>query len=514
MTRSNVALRVPRPPFDRSVLVRQFALGRSPRVLPAGWQGDSLRDWHLVTHPECGLPIVPIEDERHSQIGWLVGYPVDSHLGLLRDGWSVPRSGRAERLEADLEEAIYSLSGRFAAVVLLDGLERLYLDPFGSLAAVYSSTQEMAGSTTSVFPGGDESGSTATRDPSRDALAASLAIPERDHWYPFGLTNRRDVQRLLPNHYLDLQLWESHRHWPKSGEISRVACRAPVVDALVSRVQTLLEHLVASSSVTMSLTAGRDSRMLAACARPLIDRVQFVTTDYHDRAGRMDRKTASSLARRFGLKHRMVPWRDAGADELDLWPYRTGYALAGRTWEAARTARLEGTRGFSVTGHGGEVGRAFYWREGDLQRDAATVEELVKRLHLPVVDEIVAKGQEWIDQLPADGLPTLLDFLYLEQRMGCWASSMFYGHVAATSTIMPFNRRSIVRDFLSLPPVFRWNGGLTKAVISRRWPEMLDVPFNRFVGLDRILDNCLAPVRRLARNRPRIGRWIPLGEFR
>lgn len=479
-----------------------------------GWKGDSLRGWHLVTHPDCGLPILPIEDERRARIGWLVGYPVDDRLGLLSEGWSIPGPHRAEWAEADLEEAIFSLGGRYAAVVLLDGMQRLYLDPFGSLAAVYSSTREMAGSTTSIISDGDWPGAPAARDPSRNRLAASLAIPKRDHWYPFGLTNRRDALRLMPNHYLDLQSWKAHRHWPKRGEIPHSVEPAPMVGALISRVETLLAHLAEHGSVTMSLTAGRDSRMLAACARSLTDRVEFVTTDYHDRAGRMDRKSARSIAHRFGLKHRMVPWRDARADELDLWLYRTGYALAGRTWEAARTARLGGTRGFSVTGHGGEVGRAFYWRSRDLERKSATVEELVRRLHLPVVDEIVASGARWLEQLPVNDLPTLLDFLYLEQRMGCWASSMFYGHVAATSTIIPFNHRSTVRDLLSLPQRFRWKGGLTKAVIARCLPEMLDVPFNRFTGIDRILDDVLAPVRRLANNRPRIGRWIPLGEFR
>lgn len=147
-------------PYDRSVLVRQFALSKWPDRFPEGWRGESLRNWHLVTHPDDGLPILPLSS-GHQQIGWLVGYPVDSRTGLLRDGWTLPNLRDSDQLEADLEEAIYSMSGRFAAVVLLRDLERLYLDPFGSLAAVYSATQKMAGSTTSLLPQEDE------RDPSR-----------------------------------------------------------------------------------------------------------------------------------------------------------------------------------------------------------------------------------------------------------------------------------------------------------------------------------------------------------
>ena len=119
-----------------------------------------------------------------------------------------------------------------------------------------------------------------------------------------------------------------------------------------------------------------------------------------------------------------------------------------------------------------------------------------------------------MDVLPYRDLPTVLDLLYLEQRVGCWATPQFYGHVTPMSYMVGFNHRRIIESFLRLPFEFRFARNLPDAVIRNRWSELLDLPFNQFTGPWALADQLSNPINEFIRQHPRLKMMLALGRRR
>jgi hypothetical protein len=491
--------------LTRDLLVKQFILSRSGRHLPADWPRLDRAGWSVATHPSDGLPIVDVIASCGSRVGWLIGFGVDLEAGLVSDHLGVPAEAADADFATAFERRVYELGGRYLAVLLVDGVARVYPDPCGSLAAVYSDRFEIVCSTTELLP--EDEGS------ENPELADALDIPNRDNWYPFGLTSRHDARRLLPNHYLDLQSWQRIRQWPGAASLMCVPENrvTELEDEIGNSVETFLRSLVESTTVTMALTAGQDSRLLLACCRQFKDRIQFFTDRLPDRSGHVDCHVAHRLARANGLRHRVVRWQESSEEELEEWLFRTGRCVAGRTWRAARTARQIGGGTFKVVGLNGDGLRSLrYMREPDLSREHLTVDDLVGRLKIPVLPQVLDAAREWLDSLPVRDVRLVLDLLFLEQRGGCWGAPQLYGHVAQATHIVGFSHRRIIEGFLRLPVRHRLESRLPSAVIGRRWPELLDWPFNEFTGARAFADRASNPARRFLRNHPRVGRILRL----
>jgi hypothetical protein len=72
-----------------------------------------------------------------------------------------------------------------------------------------------------------------------------------------------------------------------------------------------------------------------------------------------------------------------------------------------------------------------------------------------------------------------LDLAYLELRMGCWAYAQSY--VAPDiPEISPMISRESFAAMLSLPPSARRSNALILTSIRMAWPELLELPINRY----------------------------------
>jgi hypothetical protein len=80
-----------------------------------------------------------------------------------------------------------------------------------------------------------------------------------------------------------------------------------------------------------------------------------------------------------------------------------------------------------LTGFAGEVGRAFYLRATDTETYKISPGELLSRMNLPPSGQMVEAMRTWLHQLPDLPLSTLLEFAYLEHRLGCWAAPHLRG---------------------------------------------------------------------------------------
>lgn len=445
----------------------QFVLDRSDRPVPGGWRVSETGSWRLAWHPR--LPVTTLTGPDGAPAGWLLGIAVSGHAVL-------SESKRLANLPgATLVEKIRRLGGRFAAVVLRSGDERVLVDACGSYALVFSPRAERVAASPELFaeiPGHHRS----------QDLLRSLELPERDAWFPFGITSRVGVERLLPNHYLDLETWRVHRHWP-SRDLSIASGEPEVSTARIADVVSeTIGALAAATPLQMPLTAGRDSRMLLACARRWADEIRFYTTALPDETARIDCQVAARIAARHGLSYRKIPWAPASDSESEAWLHRTGYVVSGRIRQGIRTEEQLDPDRVNVLGLAGEVGRCAYWRENDTVDRSLTPSDVLSRLELPALPTFIDRAEQWLEEVGSYDALTVLDLLYLEQRLGCWAGPTLHGSVRPRFAVLPFANTALFEQMLALPHEFRRRERLSRDLIASRWRQLLELPFNQARG--------------------------------
>lgn len=480
--------------YGNSRLIGQFVLSAGRNVSPAGWRSDRVGDWLLGRHP--ALPAIRMVDETDRSVGWMLGYPIDEKGTLLADGEALHVPARALSSATSFETFAYAFGGRFATIVLGAEPPRVYLDPCGSLSAVYCAHQRIVASTPNLIPYDEH-----TRD--RVELALAIGIPYTEGMYPFTLTPRRGVHRILPNHCLDLRQWRTLRHWPR-----RPLAECPAVDEAVAEIATIVKRqiaaVVAATPTYLPLTAGLDSRMLLACARSVAERVELFTRAIGDRNSTIDCDTARRIAKRFGLRHLILPMELATDADLEEWMFRIAYSTSEiRGWQCATMyKRLPG--GHAVLGgQAGEVARGYYWYDDDTETTAVTPERLIALCACPLDRETLAVARAWLDTVPAANALQILDLFFVEEDMGGWAGVLPYAECDPGFPIFPLCHRRVVERMLTLPVAYRRAGRLARDIIAREWPALLDWPINEPIGATRLV---LAAQRALHRGKKALRR--------
>lgn len=452
-------------------LYDQFTLSRGARPHPDGWTRRTSGPWVLATSPT--LPATPLQDGTGEVAGWLLGWVFGPDGEPLHEHGTLPLDAVVDA-GGDVEERLYRFAGRWACV-LLGERPRVHLDPAGSLAAVYSEQEQTLASTTTALSFGDRA--------LGDRHAHRTLGPGEYH--PAGVTSDPKVRRLLPNHRLDLGTWEAQRHWPPA-PVPRVD--ASDAEALQARQETIaaglrehVEALAARYRLVLPLTAGRDSRMLLAAARHVLDRCTFVVFDYRD-ARRADVAHARVVARRHGLRLRVLPLHEvddaAARDYLERVGYDANEGKAGDFDLAARALPMDHAW---VTGFAGEVGRGAYWKSATIPPEP-TADELLTLIRLPPDPVHRDALAAWQAQVPHQDVHELLDLAYLEHRVGCWASPQLYGAAPFALNTMPVNQRSVFTAMLEIPPSLRVHQRYDPPAIRVNWPELADLPYERAPG--------------------------------
>lgn len=445
----------------------QFVLSQDADRLPAGWDRRDAGGWFLATNQ---LPVTDLVDAAGERIGWCLGQPIVD--GVLQPPQI--RLGTRERRTLDWPavDGLYDrMAGRFALVVLTEDEPSLLLDAYGSLAAVHASATRTVASTP-VLLGGEWD----------EDLIAEVGYPDVNAWLPFGLTLTKGVRRLQANHRLDLRTWSVERHWPRPGSLVEDPDPARV-RAVHDGIRNGIAAVAAAHPVVFSLTAGRDSRLLLACARDVLDRSAFFTMAPPD-LDTVDVHVATRLAARFGLDHRVVPIRPSTSAALTRWQFLTGHAVGSGLWKDHESLTALDPERVLLPGTAGEVGRGVMNRVWDLPDQRIDAHMLVGRLRIPRSNAaFVAGAAEWLDGLPDVPPPRVMDLAYIEHRLSCWAGPGHYGNVTSRFEYTPFASRQLFTDMLALPAAYRLRQGLVRDICRRTWPELLDVPFNRYTGL-------------------------------
>jgi hypothetical protein len=489
------------PPDKAFRLHGQFILGTTGTCVPEGWLMERAGSWILGRHPS--LPAIRLLAEKDRFAGWFIGYPIDGNGRLIAEGDVLRFPGLVDGTEPDLETFIYGFGGRFLAALVGAGQPRLYLDPVGSLSVVYCAHQGIVASTPNLVPYDYR-----TRD--RVRLARALRIPDSSAMYPLGMTPRFNVERLLPNHYLDLSNWKSVRHWPKEPLRSEGSV-AEAVSAIAAVTKRNIAAVVARNPTYLRLTAGQDSRMLLACARDVADRLELFTVPIPDDGAYIDVAIARKIARRFHMRHFVPRFQEPNRKDLEEWTFRTGCSTGEmRGWRAVTMFKQANPAYAQLDGAVGGLERiGEILNPGESMSSQIIPERLIQRCLAPRTGPVLSIFQSWLSTVPADNAFHVLDLFEIEQRLGCWGGIWPYAEGGNPGFILfPMCHREVIERMITLPPEYRLSGALMKDVIDSEWPELLAWPFNRPIGFMRAFLAARRARRSLSHRSKRIGNAI------
>jgi hypothetical protein len=266
-----------------------------------------------------------------------------------------------------------------------------------------------------------------------------------------------------------------------------------VADALVAAVAPLRD---AGGPVQLSLTGGKDSRLIAAA---LVKAGVPVEARTHGFADHPDVVVAAEIARRLGIEH-VIRTPAAPGQRVDvLGRIRATVLVAdgmlsafenvGRPDPAASPALTAG-------GHGGELLRGGYAETsgrlapaGGLRRAvaparrAARSAELLRRLttkHIGLIRPAPAASYAaslapWTPRLARHPLHALDDF-YLVNRAGRWSAAARQAYLLRERLVQPLFDDRVVLAARAVPLAGRVSGALSAAVLAELSPALADVP--------------------------------------
>ncbi|MBX2811948.1 MAG: hypothetical protein KTR25_09060 [Myxococcales bacterium] len=446
--------------FSPEELLGQFVLSRG--APNSDWPCFRIGDWNLAV--ESMLACIPITS-NNEVVGWLLGQAIGPDHRVVVDSLEIPPDR--------VEETIYAHGGRF--IVILPLAQRIYLDPCGLLPAVFCEHLKLVSSTPSLIPYEGQ-----TQD--REQLIRSLGITERNAMFPVGMTSRKGIEGVLPNHYLDLKTWKIVRHWPNQS-LEPIEDITSAVHEIADLVKQQIEATTTHRPATLRLTAGKHSRMLLACARGVVHSMECWTAELRDFASILDCDIAKRVSARAGVTYRSITFIEPDEQDLALWLFRTGLGTGeyrGRQLLTTLRKELDPTRA-DIVGFAGEIARGFYWEAKDTPSTNIRSQRLLRHCCCPLTSETLERMECWRANASSQVIDALqlLDLFYIEQRLGCWAGILTYaGMVHSPHQAFPLSHRRIVELMLRLPADYRRSGQLPVDIIAREWPVLLKYPFN------------------------------------
>lgn len=455
---------------DISVLPKQFVISQKPLLEYGLWVHDQYMGCYIYRAPN--LPLISILSHDNVQqaicLGWVV------YRGELHNSDDSITLCEAE----SISDFLYMSSGRYACLYKgEDETIRIKLDAAGLLSAVYSIENQTIASTPALIA--KIFGQKLDKE-----LISVVKIPQKYGWYPFGLTPYTSIRRLLPNHLLDLSNWKIQRY--KRKIIDAKGPTEDIISAICQATQTNVGAIVTKNKGIAHLTAGYDSRMVLAACRKYIENCQFETIINNDEGTKLDCHVASQLSNKHNLSYSVIPYEQPAQFEIDEWLSRVDNCLFDAVTYLVTTVKKNDHHYHVLTGSCGEVGRAYYWQQQDLNKTGLEAVSLISRLGMPQCDIFISEAEKWLSSIPFTKTTEILDYAYIEQRLGCWGGPSVYGHEIDYPTLSPFNSHEIFDLMLSLPENYRWKEYFAQDYSKYLWPELLNEPFNKASGLNRI----------------------------
>ena len=463
----------------RPYLDKQFGF------FPDGRQPEWISDFRHIADTPIGalfagdnLPVDLVEQDG-KLVGIWLGWPID-----LAPQHPVETPGDA------VENNVFSNGGSWLYVDFSQDEPRVFLDASGSLCLVFDRRCGIVASTTWVALGPQQYESR--------YMPAQLETydVERRGWITGGETAHEDVERVMANFCLYPLSGRIERHWA-IGDWDVGGDDASHIAAIGDECRHTLHAAMDWGPAAQTLTAGNESRMLLACLGDRAPEAHLFTV--RDRSTAMDTEVSAILAQRFGLSWTPLDVVAATPDQRRRWRMSVSECLTGANLVQHPTMDALGSMTF-IGGLGGEIGRAALWRNERGNDLSPTPRGLAERMHFPLSPQIERNMERWLATIPPGIDPiAVYELAYIELKMSCcWLAQSYVN--PAMPMIAPLISRSIFTHMLHLGHDMRRRQAMPAEVIRRMWPELLEVPINRYGDWRDIRDKA-AKVYYFARNK-------------
>ena len=424
----------------------------------------------LSAHP--ALELASVLDAQGEQIGYLLGVGISAiDAKRHRDTISLKKSiSTYQDIDAFVENEVYTLSGTFIFVLDIIGVQRAYLDACGSLSAVYDPERNIFASTATAFLDLAD-----YKKRFRQDLYSHLRILG-EGWFPAGLTAHVGVERLLVNHYLDLNSWQTRRHWP-TGSIKPVADPVEACREIGAIARGVIDACIADGSTVIALTGGNETRLLLSVLKDCATSLPFATVESAKTL--RDVVITKKLVDRFGLQQILLPVVQADDDGAWDWHSRAGHCVGDVNMRTYPSIAPLSEYNYFIGGLGGEIGRGFFWKNDDKSKDSVSISRLVGALGMPPHKDVRTAIEKWYKTVPDMDIFTTLDIAYIELRMGCWGFPQCYSANYAEELHPLIGRRTFTL-MMSLPPQWRQEQRFITETIRLYWPELLEYQINKY----------------------------------
>lgn len=421
----------------------------------------------LFTHPALK---VAVSDNANTSVV-LLGDAIDARQSSLDEAEIAKNVAECVRGGWDqVENALEYLAGRWILIVRHADQTRIYPDATGLKPIFYGED-----STNRLWLA------------SQPALLEELGVTKRDHdlaaeferYYHFGswpvsLMPYSGVQQLVPNHYYDLVNQQKVRFWPLE-EISPIPVHE-AAEEMVGLLQSTLIGLVGRNPCIMGLTGGYDSRLLLACAKPVVEEITFFTsvgtdTPYYDIA------IPKSLAKYWKLRHETP--RGCGDKEF---ADKLARNVGGMSYESSLNRLRSGAEyadGRTILpAIVSEICRNFFEPSVQANKEPTSA-ELARALGFEGNPLAIDALGDWFQTLPRLQSINRMDLCYWEHRMGVWASCAYTCREAVLDAFPPMNLRKFLTLGIATPEESRVSPyKLIREMISSVDPGLLKPPFN------------------------------------
>lgn len=468
------------PNYDRLLYRSQFVVGPSFVDLFASPRQATIRaGLHLTAHPELNLQVA--HHKKKTII--LVGFILDPDNPQASDTDIIETLAQSFDNCSDLFPQTERFGGRWILIVD-DGIDVVLFNDTAGLRQVFYSdrqkTQQLwCGSQSVVIA---ELLRLGIDREAIDFIQSPEISANREYWWPGDSTPYNGVRHLLPNHYLNLLTGTCHRYWPRENLPSLSMTAA--VERCSFLLQGLLESAANRFDLALPVTAGWDSRLLLAAAKPIRDRLSYFTLRIEAAnlsENHPDLTVPRLLLSRLGLKHEIIE-SPASIDGSFSKLFRQNVTLAHNIWclDAQAIFDFYGLRKVVIVGGVSEAARNFYVLPPYVEQGITgeTLASLTKMRKHPFA---VKCFDGWLSDLGETYNLRILDLFYWEQRAGNWlAMCQQEFDIAWQEIVSPYNCRLLLANMLSVKREFRSapNYLFYKALISNLWPEVLAEPIN------------------------------------
>ncbi len=419
--------------------------------------------------------VLEICDSRSQQIALAIGFPYDEEKG------DFPQSGKLTLPSEPINTATFEssvlprFSGSYFALTFGPLPVRLYLDPAGSLPVAFMPERQLAAATPALILNNEEYAARFDHDLHRAAVKDEGV----GGWISGDLTAHSGVNRLLPNHFLDLEHWTAHRHWPKPDDFREWMPFSKAVEQASAALSRFTSAVTRQFPTALTLTAGFDSRLLLASAREVIPQCEFAT--FNHPTAKLDVDVARALAQRFALPHHVEQVLEADDFQRASWDRAVGDCVI----EGNRTSHptLKTLRANVVlTGMYGEIGRCRLYRQDlDIINESKIDSSfIVSRLTLPHHQKLGEAIEKWFEGVRSLPNSVILDLAFLELKFGSWAMGQHPIQNTYKFHLLPYAQRQVLEAFIGVNPIEKTTDRLFTACIMKLWPDLMIFPINKY----------------------------------